>query len=66
MTFEVSSVSFIQAEVSELQSIDMYAILVSAGLWLVLEGFVYGYVPTEVSVDHLHALLQYEFAERIN
>ena len=36
MTFEVASISFIQAEVSKVERIDMYAVLVSSGLWLVL------------------------------
>lgn len=54
MTFEVASISFIQAEVSKVERIDMYAVLVSSGLWLVLEGFVNGYTSTEASVDRLH------------
>jgi len=57
MTFEVASISFIQAEVSKVERIDMYAVLVGAGLWLVLEGFVNGYVSTEAGVDRLHRIL---------
>lgn len=66
MTFEVASINFIQAEVSKVERIDMYAVLVGAGLWLVLEGFVNDYVFTEAGVDRLHVLLQQEFAARIN
>jgi site-specific recombinase len=57
MTFEVASISFIQAEVSKVERIDMYAVLVGAGLWLVLEGFVNGYASTEAGVDRLHRIL---------
>jgi hypothetical protein len=66
MTFEVASIRFIQAEVSKVERIDMYAVLVSAGLWLVLEGFTNGYVFTEAGVDRLHVLLHQELAARIN
>jgi hypothetical protein len=54
MTFEVASISFIQAEVSKVEHVDMHAVLIGAGLWLVLEGFVNGYASTEVAVDQLH------------
>lgn len=57
MTFEVASISFIQAEVSKVERIDMYAVLIGAGLWLVLEGFVNGYASTEASVDRLHLII---------
>lgn len=66
MTFEVASIRFIQAEVSKVERIDMYAVLVGAGLWLVLEGFVNGYASTEAAVDRLHTLLQQELTSRIN
>lgn len=66
MTFEVASISFIQAEVSKVERIDMHAVLIGAGLWLVLEGFVNGYASIEASVDRLHVLLHEELADRIN
>ena len=49
MSFEVASIKFIQAEVGKVDHINMYAVLVSAGMWLVLEGFVNGYAFTEHS-----------------
>jgi hypothetical protein len=66
MTFEVASISFIQAEVSKVERIDMYAVLVGTGMWLVLEGFTNGYLNMEASVDRLHVLLHDELATRIN
>ena len=66
MTFEVASISFIQTEVSKIERIDMHAVLVGAGLWLILEGFVNGYIFTETGVERLHVLLQQELAAKIN
>jgi hypothetical protein len=66
MSFEVSSIQFIHAEVSQADRIDMPAVLVGAGMWLVLEGFTNGYLNTEASVDRLHILLHDELATRIN
>lgn len=63
---EITSIQFIEAKVDKVERIDMYAVLVGAGLWLVLEGFVNGYVFTEAGVDRLHVLLQQEFAAKIN
>lgn len=66
MTFEVASISFIQAEVSKVERIDMYAVLVSSGLWLVLDGFENGYALTEAAVDRLHTLVRNELTTLIN
>jgi len=71
MTFEIASIhaiqdGYVQTEVTKVERIDMYAVLVSAGFWLVLEGFVNGYAFTEAGVDRLHVLLQQELAARIN
>lgn len=66
MTIEIASISFIQSEVAEMHRIDMYAVLVANGMWLVLEGFENGYVFTETGVDRLHVLLHNELADRIN
>ena len=62
MTFEVASIhaiqdGYLQTEVSKVERIDMYAVLIGAGLWLVLEGFLYGYVAVEASVDRLHEII---------
>lgn len=54
---EVASVQFIQSEVSEMHRIDMYAVLVANSMWLILEGFLYGYVAVEASVDRLHEII---------
>ncbi len=51
---EVASVQFIQSEVSELYRIDMPAVLIANEMWLILEGFLYGYAAVEASVDQLH------------
>lgn len=57
MTIEIASISFIESEVSEMHRIDMYAVLVATGMWLILEGFLYGYVAVEASVDRLHEII---------
>lgn len=66
MTFKVASIRFIHPKVSKVERVDMYAALMSTGLWLVLEGFTYGYAFTEAGVDRLHVLLQEELATKIN
>ena len=57
MTIEIASISFIESEVSDMRRIDMYAVLVANGMWLILEGFLYGYVAVEASVDRLHEII---------
>lgn len=57
MSIEIASISFIQSEVSEMHRIDMYAVLVANGMWLVLEGFTNGYASTETGVNRLHRIL---------
>ena len=57
MSIEIASISFIQSEVAEMHRIDMYSVLFANGLWLVLEGFLNGYVSTEASVDRLHVII---------
>lgn len=54
MSIEIASISFIESEVVEMHRIDMYSVLFANGLWLVLEGFLYGYAAVEASVDQLH------------
>lgn len=66
MTIEIASVRFIQSEVHKVERIDMYTVLIGAGMWLVLEGFLHGYAVVEASVDRLHTLLHDELADRIN
>jgi len=66
MTFKVASIHFIQPKVTKVERVDMYAALISTGLWLVLEGFTYGYAFIEAGVNRLHILLQEEFADRMN
>ena len=54
---EITSIQFIEAKVDKVERIDMYAVLFDNGMWLVLEGFLYGYAAVEVSVDRLHEIL---------
>ena len=54
MSIEIASISFIESEVAEMHRIDMYSVLFANGMWLVLEGFLNGYVFTETGVDRLH------------
>lgn len=54
---EIASIQFIETEVDKLERIDMYAVLVANGMWLILEGFLYGYVAVEASVDRLHEII---------
>jgi hypothetical protein len=57
MSIEIASISFIESEVVEMHRIDMYAVLFTNGMWLVLEGFLNGYASTEASVDRLHLII---------
>ena len=57
MTIEIASISFIESEVSDMRRIDMYAVLMANGMWLILEGFLNGYVVTESGVDRLHFII---------
>ena len=66
MTIEIASISFIESEVSDMNCIDMYAVLVVNGMWLILEGFQNGYAVTEAGVDRLHILLHDELSARLN
>lgn len=66
MTIEIASIQFVQTEVTNIERIDMQAVLIANNMWLVLEGFLNGYVTTEDAVDRLHTLLHQEFAARIN
>lgn len=66
MTFKVASIQFIQPKVTKVERVDMYAVLMSTGLWLVLEGFTFGYAFVESGVDRLHVLLQQELSTKIN
>jgi hypothetical protein len=63
---EVASIQFVQTEVTNVERIDMQAVLLANSMWLVLEGFLNGYVATEDGVDRLHILLHQELAGRIN
>jgi hypothetical protein len=66
MSFEIASITYIEAEVGQIECIDMYNTLYVNGMWLILEGFVNGYLPTEDAVDRLHILLHQELGDRIN
>jgi hypothetical protein len=66
MTIEIASIQFVHAVVTDVERIDMQAVLTANNRWLVLEGFLNGYVTTEDSVDRLHILLHEELAGRIN
>ena len=66
MTFEVASVVFIESEVVTAEYIDMSAVLIANGMWLILEGFLNGYPSTEAIVDQLHNLVHNELGIRIN
>lgn len=57
MSFEIASIRFVQSEVQTVERIDMYAVLVGASMWLILEGFVNGYAATEAAVNRLHVIL---------
>ncbi len=64
MTFEVSSVQFIHAEVDKAERIDMYAVLFANGMYLILEGFLNGYPVTETAVDSLYYLIHGRIEDR--
>lgn len=57
MTIEILSAVFVTPEVSATARIDMRAVLLANGMWLVLEGFTNGYASTEAGVDRLHTIL---------
>jgi len=44
----------------------MYSVLLSNGMYLIIEGFLNGYVLTEAAVDRLHVLVYTELTNRIN
>lgn len=66
MTFEVTSIEFIQAEISKADPVDMRALLNDLNNGLLLEGFENGYTVTELAADRLHVLLHQELAAKIN
>jgi hypothetical protein len=53
-------------EIKSVHIIDMYETLTEAEMWAVREGFINGYVDTEIAVDRLHVLIHEELPALIN